>query len=96
MLSHTGGTEQNKTFSTTKKHEFTRKKTKPMRWISLPVAISFTARGCSVVIPMSDQSLTIMIRNLAMDFGYKPQGDMDIVRGFMAKIGDKGQAFVNQ
>jgi hypothetical protein len=49
MLSHTGGTEQNKTFSTTKKHEFTRKKTKPMRWISLPVAISFTARGCSVV-----------------------------------------------
>jgi hypothetical protein len=45
---------------------------------------------------MSDQSLTIMIRNLAMDFGYKPQGDMDIVRGFMAKIGDKSQAFVNQ
>jgi hypothetical protein len=31
-----------------------------------------------------------------MDFGYKPQGDMDIVQGFMAKIGDKGQAFVNQ
>jgi hypothetical protein len=31
-----------------------------------------------------------------MDFGYKPQGDMDIVRGFMAKIGDKSQAFVNQ
>jgi hypothetical protein len=48
------------------------------------------------LIPMNDQSLTIMIRNLAMDFGYKPQGDMDIVRGFMAKIGDKCQAFVNQ
>jgi hypothetical protein len=45
---------------------------------------------------MSDQSLTITLRNLAMDFGYKLQGDMDIVRGFMAKIGDKGQAFVNQ
>ncbi len=45
---------------------------------------------------MSDQSLTIPLRNLSMDFGYKPQGDMDIVRGFMAKIGDKGQAFVNQ
>ncbi len=49
-----------------------------------------------VLIPMSDQSLTITLRNLAMDFGYKLQGDMDIVRGFMAKIGDKGQAFVNQ
>jgi hypothetical protein len=45
---------------------------------------------------MSDQSLTITPRNLAIDFGYKPQGDMNIVRGFMAKNGDKGQAFVNQ
>jgi hypothetical protein len=45
---------------------------------------------------MSDQSLIITLRNLAMYFGYKPQSDMDIVRGFMAKIGDKGQAFVNQ
>jgi hypothetical protein len=31
-----------------------------------------------------------------MDFGYKPQSDMDIVRGFMAKIGAKDQSFVNQ
>jgi hypothetical protein len=31
-----------------------------------------------------------------MDFGYKPQGDINIVRGFMAKIGAKGQSFVYQ
>jgi hypothetical protein len=31
-----------------------------------------------------------------MDFGYKPQGDIYIVRGFMAKIGAKGQSFVYQ
>jgi hypothetical protein len=30
-----------------------------------------------------------------MDFGYKPQSDMDIVRGFMAKIGAK-ESFINQ
>jgi hypothetical protein len=34
--------------------------------------------------------------NLAMDFGNKPQYGMDIVRGFMAKIGAKDQSFVNQ
>jgi hypothetical protein len=31
-----------------------------------------------------------------MDFGYKPQGDIYIVRGFMAKIGAEGQLFVYQ
>jgi hypothetical protein len=31
-----------------------------------------------------------------MDFGYKPQGDMNIVRGFMAEVGVKGQSFVYQ
>jgi hypothetical protein len=31
-----------------------------------------------------------------MDFGYKPQGGINIVRGFMAKIGAKGQSFVYQ
>jgi hypothetical protein len=31
-----------------------------------------------------------------MDFGYKPQGDIYIVRGFMTKIGAKDQSFVNQ
>jgi hypothetical protein len=29
------------------------------------------------------------IRNLAMDFGYKLQDDMDIVQGFMEKSGAK-------
>jgi hypothetical protein len=31
-----------------------------------------------------------------MDFCYKPQGDMNIVRGFMAKIGAQDQSFVYQ
>jgi hypothetical protein len=31
-----------------------------------------------------------------MDFGYKPHGDIYIVRGFMAKIGANGQSFVYQ
>ncbi len=31
-----------------------------------------------------------------MDFGYKPQGNINIVRGFMAKIGAKCQPFVYQ
>jgi hypothetical protein len=31
-----------------------------------------------------------------MDFGYKPQGDINIVPGFMAKICAKGQLFVHQ
>jgi hypothetical protein len=41
---------------------------------------------------MSDQSWTITIRNLAMDFCYKPQCDINIVRRFMAKIGAKDQS----
>jgi hypothetical protein len=31
-----------------------------------------------------------------MDFGYKPQGGINIVRGFMAKIGAKDQSGVYQ
>jgi hypothetical protein len=31
-----------------------------------------------------------------MDFGYKPQGDINIVRGVMAKIGAKDQSGVYQ
>jgi hypothetical protein len=31
-----------------------------------------------------------------MDFGYKPQGDINIGRGFMAKIGAKAQSVVYQ
>jgi hypothetical protein len=31
-----------------------------------------------------------------MDFGYKPQGDINIGRGFMAKIGAEDQSSVYQ
>jgi hypothetical protein len=31
-----------------------------------------------------------------MDFGYKPHGNINIVQGFMSKIGAKGQSFVYQ
>jgi hypothetical protein len=41
------------------------------------------------LIPICNQSLTMTIRNLAMDFGYKQQDDINIARGFIAKIGVK-------